>query len=58
MNYHNNLVIEAVVVAQLAEQLLPTSEVRGSNPVIGKILYLTLVITVNCFQDKNNEKEA
>ena len=56
MNYHNNLVIEAVVVAQLAEQLLPTSEVRGSNPVIGKILYLTLVITVNCFQDKKTKK--
>ena len=27
----------AVVVAQLVEQLLPISEVRGSNPVIGKI---------------------
>ena len=29
----------AVVVAQLAEQSLPTPEVRGSNPVIGNSLY-------------------
>ena len=28
----------AVVVAQLAERLLPIPEVRGSNPVFGKIL--------------------
>ena len=27
----------AVVVAQLAERSLPTPEVRGSNPVLGKI---------------------
>ena len=27
-----------VVVAQLAERSLPIPEVRGSNPVIGKIL--------------------
>ena len=30
--------LEAVVVAQLAERALPIPEVRGSNPVIGKIL--------------------
>ena len=30
----------AVVVAQLVERLLPIPEVRGSNPVIGKNLYL------------------
>ena len=35
-----------MVVAQLVEQSLPISEVRGSNPVIGKILYYTF--TVNC----------
>ena len=29
--------LEAVVVAQLAERALPIPEVRGSNPVIGKI---------------------
>ena len=28
----------AVVVAQLVEQSLPTPEIRGSNPDIGKIL--------------------
>ena len=28
----------AVVVAQLVEGSLPTPEVRGSNPVIGKLL--------------------
>ena len=27
----------AVVVAQLANRLLPTPEVRGSNPVIGEV---------------------
>ena len=27
----------AVVVAQLVERSLPTLEVRGSNPVIGKL---------------------
>ena len=29
-----------VVAAQLAERLLPTPEVSGSNPVIGKIEHL------------------
>ena len=37
-----------MVVAQLVEQLLSIPEVRGSNPVIGKILYLTF--TVNCIE--------
>ena len=32
----------AVVVAQLVEQSLPTPEIRGSNPNIGK-LYLPIV---------------
>ena len=30
----------AVVVAQLVERSLPIPEVRGSNPVIGKILFI------------------
>ena len=30
----------AVVVAQLVEWSLPTPEVRGSNPVIGKNLFV------------------
>ena len=33
----------AGVVTQLVERLLPTPEVRGSNPVIGKLLYETFV---------------
>ena len=32
-----------VVVAQLADRSLLTPEVRGSNPVIGKILYKTRI---------------
>ena len=32
----NKLELWAVVVAQLVERSLPTTEVRGSNPVIGK----------------------
>ena len=31
--------IVLVVVAQLVEWLVPIPEVRGSNPIIGKILY-------------------
>ena len=47
----------AVVVAQLVERLLPTPEVRGSNPVIGKKLYWTF--NVNCFEKtKIKKKEA
>ena len=46
--------IMAVVVAQLVEQLLPTPNVRGSNPVISKIY-----ITVNCIEKtKIKKKEA
>ena len=30
----------AVVVAQLVERSLPIPQVRGSNPVIGKNLYI------------------
>ena len=33
----------AVVVAQLVELLLLTPEVRGLNPVIGKLLYRTFI---------------
>ena len=45
-NFNNNIVV-AVVVAQLVEQSLPTPKVHGSNPVIGKILYLHYV---NCIE--------
>ena len=40
----------AVVVTQLAEQMLPTPEVRGSNPVI----YLLSTV----LKDKNKEKRC
>ena len=37
------IIYRAVVVAQLVERLLPTPEVRGSTPVIGKLLYRTFI---------------
>ena len=41
-----------VAVAQLVKQSLPMPEVRGLNPVIGKLLYLTFscLPTVNCIE--------
>ena len=36
----NNFSYMAVVVAQLVERSLPIPEVRGSNPVIGKHLFI------------------
>ena len=46
----------AVVVGQLAEQSLPTSEIRGSNPKISKVLQMH--VFVNCRKDENKEKES
>ena len=48
-----------VVVAQLVERSLLIPEVRGSNPVIGKnlFIYWTIVYCQLC-KDKNKEKEA
>ena len=40
-----------MVSAQLVERLLPTSEIRGSNPVIDKIL------SVNCTIEKTKIKK-
>ena len=45
----------AVVVAQSVERLLPTPEIRGSNPYIGK-LYLPIVHRNR--KDENKENEA
>ena len=45
-NFINNGDFGAVVVTQLVERFLPISEARGSNPVIGKNLYLTFALTV------------
>ena len=44
-----------MVVAQLAKRLLPTPEVRGSNPVIGEF-YSTL-LTVNCIEKTKIKKK-
>ena len=41
----------AVVVAQLVERLLPTPEIRGSNPDIIKIVY------TNCTIEKTKIKK-
>ena len=49
-----------MVVAQLEERSLPIPEVCGSNPVIGKnlfILNICLLSTVY-WKDENKEKEA
>ena len=50
----------AVVVGQLVEWLLPISEVRGSNPVIGINLYIEnlFIYCQLCWKDENKEKEA
>ena len=45
-----------VVVAQMVERSLPTSEVSGLNPVIGKLLSTNC--TIKNGKDKNKEKEA
>ena len=45
-------------VAQLVEQSLPIPEVRGSNPVIGKIyLYIEHLFTVNCVLKRRKIKK-
>ena len=44
-----------MVVAQLAERLLPMPKARGSNSVIGKFFIMN-VFTVNCRKDEAKEK--
>ena len=49
----------AAVVAQLVERSLPIPEVRGSNPVIGKYLFIEQLFTINCIEKtKIKKKEA
>ena len=43
MSRCHNQIEGAVVVAQLVERVLPKPDVRGSNPVIGKLLYQTVL---------------
>ena len=56
----NILVQWEVVVAQLVEQSLPIPEVRGSNPVIGKNLFISniCILSTVYWKDDNKEKEA
>ena len=48
------LTLWAVVVARLAERSPPAPEIRRSNPVIGKKLYLT----VNCISNQKRRKQT
>ena len=41
-----------MVVAQLVEQPLLIPEVRGSNPVIGKNLYIEHLFIINCIEKR------
>ena len=46
-----------MVVAPLVDMLLPTREIRGSNPVIGKFHLLSFVLKL-CIEDENKEKRG
>ena len=46
-----------MVVAQLVERSLPTPEVRGSNPVIGKLLSDICLFAVNCVEKTKIKKK-
>ena len=46
----------AVVVAQLAERLLPTPDIRSSNPDIGNEIFWTY-LSVNCYPEKTKIKK-
>ena len=55
---NNNYTKRAVVVAQFVEWLLSIPEVRGSNPVIGKIyLYWKLVYCQLCIEKTKIKKK-
>ena len=47
----------AVAVAQMVKRLLPTPELRGSNPVIGKLLYIERLFTFNCIEKTKIKKK-
>ena len=42
--YHNSNILWAVVVAQLVEQLFPTTEISGLNTVIDKCHLLSALL--------------
>ena len=49
-----------MVVAQLVERLLSKPEIRGSNPVIGKNLFISNICLLSTvyWKDENKEKET
>ena len=47
-----------MIVVQLVERFFPTPEVRGLNPVIGKLLYGTFFYCQLYRKGENKEKEA
>ena len=47
-----------MLVAQLVERLLPTPEIRCSNPVIGNIIYYQLDLKSDIEKTKIKKKEA
>ena len=47
-----------MVVAQFVERSLPTPEIRGLNPVIGKFYLLSTVFKKLYWKNENKEKEA
>ena len=46
-----------MVATQLVERSLPTSEVRGSNPVIGKIFNESCLLSTE-LKDQKKQKDA
>ena len=47
-----------MAVAQLVERLLPTPEIRGSNPAIGKFYLLSTAFVKSCIEKtKIKEKD-
>ena len=56
LQYTENFIIRAVVVAQLVERLLPNPEVRSSNPVICKNLHWTFT-GFNCIEKTKIKKK-
>ena len=59
-HFRNDSHFWEVVVAQLVERSLSLPEVRGSNPVIGKNLFISNICLLSTvyWKDENKEKEA
>ena len=55
LNFIRLLTFRALVVDQLVEQSLPTPEIHGSNPIIGKIL--ASILSTNCIIEETQIKK-